>query len=127
MDPCGSPDSLVEARVTVCPETGGDGLAMEWPERTFVNPPYRELKKWLAYGLEQGDELGTEQVWLIPVRPHRAWWREFERDCDALIWLDPVAFHGYDQKFPAPLCLAYRGCDPDGFVCHFEHLGGARV
>lgn len=98
-------------------------MAMKWPERTFINPPYRDLKKWLAHGLEQEGE----QVWLIPVRPHRKWWREFERDCDALIWLDPVAFHGYDQKFPAPLCLAYRGVHTDDFEADFAHLGGARL
>ena len=125
LDPCGSPGGLVRADRVLLIENGDDGLSEAWPDRTFINPPYRDLKKWLAHGLA-GDCPG-EQVWLIPVRPHREWWRHFEYDCDALVWLNPLAFDGYDQKFPAPLCLAYRGCDTDRFYDCFEHLGGRRL
>jgi hypothetical protein len=123
MDPCGSPDGIVSAQVTISPETGGDGLAVDWDGPAFINPPYRNLKDWLAHGLKQDGE----QIWLIPVRTHRKWWRAFEADCDSLIWLDPISFVGYDQKFPAPLCLAYRGIWGVEFDRAFAHLGGVRL
>lgn len=122
LDPCGSPDGLVRADRILLLENGEDGLAARWPSRTFINPPYRNLKKWLAHGLVH---LG-EQVWLIPNRTNRAWLRGFVGDCDAVIELDPIAFVGYAAKFPAPLLLAYRGRWHTEFERAFGHLGGVR-
>ena len=119
LDPCGSPDSLVEAAHTFGPEFEiQDGLSVPWPKFAFINPPYKHLKAWLAHGMQF-----DEQVWLVPVRPHRKWWRAARRKCDAMVWCDPIAFVGYDQKFPAPLCMFYRGERACWFGQLFEHLG----
>ena len=94
------------------------GLGVQWPRRTYVNPPYKHLKKWLP-------KIATawECVALVPVRPHRKWWRAAVLDLKVL-YLDPLKFVGYTQAFPAPLCLLYTGARRSEFAETFGDLGG---
>jgi len=109
LDPCSHPDSPVYGIASEAYYTPELGL-QPWRDRTYWNPPYKDLKVWLAHALAQdGRWLG-----LIPVRPQRTWWLGFAERVDAICWLPPIKFEGYDQAFPAPLVLAYRGEDaPD--------------
>lgn len=83
----------------------GDGLKCQWLPKTYINPPYKDLKAWLAYGQTQP----KEQIWLVPVRTHRTWWRSWRDSLDVYCELNPLAFVGYAQVFPAPLLLGYWG------------------
>lgn len=115
MDPCSAPGQLVRARLQPL-----DGLAADWPDRTFVNPPYAELKRWFAH--ESGRV--RETVWLVPVRPHRKWFRAWARTLHVIVWLDPLKFVGHKCAFPAPLMLGYTGRRQDHFTCAAKPLGG---
>lgn len=121
LDPCSGPESIVPAemrffvpgtvkgkRTVYEPEPGQvSGLNVRWPSRTYVNPPFRYLQQWLE---KQVQEPTTEVVFLAPVRTHRAWFRRAMRSADVVIWLDgDFKFLGYDQNFPAPLCVLYWG------------------
>lgn len=44
-----------------------DGLIGDWGKTNFVNPPYSELKRWVAKSIEQA-KLGKRVVLLIPAR-----------------------------------------------------------
>lgn len=104
-DPCGSPDSLIDSELTYGPEFEvKDSTKVPWPDRSYVNPPCNELKDFFAHGMQF-----DEQVWLIPVRPHRVWWRAARRACDLVVWMNPLKFVGFDQAFPAALAIFYRG------------------
>lgn len=94
-----------------------DGLRYEWIDRSFCNPPYADLECWL-----EPQTIGRT-AWLVPVRPHRRWWRAWARTLDALIYLNPFAFKGHAQTFPAPLCLGYLGADAPLIVHAFRELG----
>jgi len=97
-----------------------DGLKLPWCGYSYINPPYRDLKDWLEYGPTQP----APQIWLVPVRTHRRWWRHWRDYCtDAYCELDPVKFIGYDQFFPAPLLLGYRGDIPSKFMEVARRLG----
>ena len=123
LDPCGSPHSQVNAEVQFGPEFEiKDGLSRPWPSRTFCNPPYAELEKWFKHGMRF-----DEQIFLVPVRPVRKWWRMAENASDAITWLDPVKFLGFANAFPASLCLFYRGRRIWEFVDAFEDLGSTTL
>lgn len=132
LDPCGHDDSFVDARETWIGEPivierpnkspivrwGGPGLQRPWRDRTFWNPPYRDLRAWFAHAREQQ----CEWINLIPVRTHRRWWRALAREVDGILWLDPLKFLGYVQAFPAPLAMMYRGQDT-AVIEALSHLG----
>ena len=44
-----------------------DGLAIEWSEANFVNPPYSNLKAWISKSIEQANK-GKKVLLLIPAR-----------------------------------------------------------
>lgn len=44
-----------------------DGLTIEWGESNFVNPPYSQLRKWIAKSIEE-HEKGKAVLLLIPSR-----------------------------------------------------------
>ena len=123
LDPCHGPGSLVGAEVVAWPENPDgpiDGLAIDWPERTFVNPPYDCLKEWI---LKASTHRGV--VMLCPVRTHRKWFQQALKASAASVWLDPVTFCGYDATFPAPLMLIYWGWTAESwrFCDEFEDMG----
>lgn len=81
-----------------------DGLAESWIDASFCNPEFAKLKQWLFPPIEPDARV----AWLVPVRPHRKWWREWARTV-MVIYLNPFAFVGHKQSFPAPMCIGYRG------------------
>lgn len=60
-----------------------DGLTLDWPDRTFVNPPYSRLRSTRKYGkgwMEKADEevkKGKLVVCLIPARTDTVWFHEY--------------------------------------------------
>lgn len=129
LDPAGAPESLLTkgewaADKWACPDEDcgadyTDGLNIDWPQHTYCNPEYVNLKAWLAHACKF-----DEVLLLGPVRTQRRWWREcilgYGR---AICWLNSVQFVGFDAVFPAPLCMAYWGDQPDPFLDAFEPLG----
>ena len=81
-----------------------DGRLAPWPDRTFCNPPYSDLRSWFI------DTAPDARVlWYVPSRPHRRWYRAWAATLTDLIALNPQRFRGYTAAFPAPLVLGYRG------------------
>lgn len=62
-----------------CPIGGGGGLDREWGSRTFVNPPYSEIAKWVQYAYLQAMHPLSRKlvVMLIPSRTDTRWWHEY--------------------------------------------------
>lgn len=123
LDPCGHPDAIVGARTTWTGHregTGrrrkdgteierwaGPGLATPWVDRTYFNPPFCDLKDWLA----KADSEPGRWCGLFPARTNRAWCRRLLMRVDGICWLNPLGFLGYDSAHPDRLVLAYRGPD----------------
>lgn len=91
-----------------------DGLALPWYDRTYCNPPYGDLKAWLAKAMLEHVRWKPAQriALLCPVRTHRPWYRQALDTTTAVVELASVKFHGYDQAFPAPLHLLCWGWTP---------------
>lgn len=51
-----------------CPsDPNFDGLNIDWKDRNFVNPPYKNIKDWIKKGYEEYKK-GKLVVFLIPAR-----------------------------------------------------------
>jgi len=53
-----------------------DGLSIEWGSRTFCNPPYSDLAKWIKKAYEESQK-GKLVVMLIPSRTDTKAWHEY--------------------------------------------------
>lgn len=53
------------------------GLDRPWERRglVYVNPPYNEMKSWIAHGRAQAAR-GSEVLFCIPARVETRWWNE---------------------------------------------------
>jgi len=52
-----------------------NGLEIEWGERNFINPPYKDTLKWLKKGFEEYKK-GKLSVFLLPVRTETKYFHE---------------------------------------------------
>lgn len=107
----GKPDHVVavESLVNAVAATDCLGLIMPWPKHSWINPPFNVLAAWLAMSMLQNEE----HMMLVPVRPHRKWWREWSRVAEVAA-LNPIRFVGHDGTFPPPLVLAHRNSPTPG-------------
>jgi hypothetical protein len=54
-----------------------DGLAREWNNRVFINPPYgKGITKWIERAYREA-QLGKLIVLLIPSRTDTRWWHDY--------------------------------------------------
>lgn len=111
-----APDAKGKLKLVYIPAPPGCPV---WPERTYGNPEFGDLKPWIRQFAES-----WECVFLFPVRTNRTWWRRAILGPDVCrAWLDPIKFVGHDQAFPAPLVLAYRGDRRDTYKAAVERAG----
>lgn len=149
-DPFGSRQHLFAQHTALLPD---DGQRYVWPDRTFGNPAYAMLDRALngsatsypdawdeegkvthrtklgpaSYYLMHPDGLEKRWCFLIPVRPHRRWWRSAANAPHILtLELDPITFVGFSQSFPAPLCLMFTNERRSAVESVFGHLGDVR-
>lgn len=105
----GAPVSLLAARCCA-----GDGFVELLVDRSFANPPFARLKE--AMSKFRGHSIAKpkhELVLLGPAQTHRTWFWDCGGDLTA--WLRPLAFEGFKQTYPKPLCLHYYGPRPHLF------------
>ena len=100
------------------PITKNGGLGIDWPEYTYANVPYRDLKLWLVKPVPT-----MEHLILCPVRTHRKWFCEAIGQASICCFLKPFAFDGHKQCYPTPLVMAYWGCRLDKFIEAFASYG----
>lgn len=114
LDPCAPRgDSSFLARSRYCGGEHDNGLIEPWLDRTYCNPPYRDLKLWLAKARAEAVKKSSPKLaLLVPARTSRKWYRA-ALDDRWVVELDPVKFHGFDAGFPAPLHLICFNWRPD--------------
>lgn len=114
LDPCGIGDNhpryfdmtYEPVNVLTGPPNGLDGLKERWQDRTYANPPYKDLKTWLYKALYEAYNVPFPRIaMLCPVRPHRVWYRTVAETTSCVVSLNPVTFVGFKGAFPSPLAL----------------------
>lgn len=82
-----------------------DGLSVEWGERTFVNPPFKGIEKWIAKGYAEAQKARTV-VFLIPARTCTAWWHDFVMAASEIRFIrGRIKYEGAKFNAPFPSCV----------------------
>jgi len=81
LDPCSQSFRPFDTAATViCEDLGGDGLALSWEGRVWMNPPYgREIESWLEKLRKHGNGIA-----LVFSRTETAWAQKHIRSADAV-------------------------------------------
>ena len=89
-----------------CPrDFASDGLAKEWGARTFVNPPYNQISKWV-YKAAIESRRGKLVVLLIPARTDTRWWHEWVMSATEIRFIKGrLKFGGATNSAPFPSCV----------------------
>lgn len=98
-----------------CPIGGGGGLEREWGQRTFVNPPYSEIKEWVRYAYEQA-QMGKTVVMLIPSRTDTRYWHNYVMKAKEIRFIKGrLKFGGSKNSAPFPSAIVvFDGRDSSG-------------
>ena len=77
-----------------------NGLEVDWKERNFVNPPYKELRRW-AHKSYMEAKRGKLVVMLIPSRTDTQWWHDFIMKADEIRFIKGrLNFDGHKNSAP---------------------------
>jgi len=77
-----------------------DGLTTDWGNINYVNPPYKEIAKWLAKGYEEWKK-GKTVVFLIPSRTSVRWWHDYCMQATEIRFIKGRLYFN-ESKSPAP-------------------------
>ncbi len=82
-----------------------DGLAVEWGQRCFVNPPYKEIAKWMQKAYSEWAS-GSLVVMLIPSRTDTRWWHDFVMKATEIRFIrGRLRFQGAKHNAPFPSAI----------------------
>jgi site-specific DNA-methyltransferase (adenine-specific) len=87
-----------------------DGLAIDWHQVNFINPPYgRETVKWIKKGYEESLQ-GRTCIFLIPSRTDTVWWHEYVMKAGEIRFIrGRLKFGGAVNSAPFPSAIVIFG------------------
>lgn len=88
-----------------------NGLSSEWGTRSFVNPPFSQIKVWLKKGLEEYQK-GKLVVFLISARVNSKYWSDLVFPNATGIQFLQGFFKFQDFERPLPVPIAVVEFDP---------------
>ena len=87
-----------------------DGLAQEWADRNWMNPPYgREIGKWCCKADVEAQK-GKLTVGLIPARPDTRWYHDYCSAWHCVFLRGRLCFSGGGSA-PFPSVLVFFGVE----------------
>lgn len=82
-----------------------NGLGIEWKSINFVNPPYKEIAKWVQKSYMEFKK-GKTIVMLIPSRTDTRWWHEFIMKSTEIRFIKGrLCFNDDNKPAPFPSCV----------------------
>lgn len=97
-----------------CPIGGEDGLARDWGDPVYVNPPYgRETVSWVQKATEEQAK-GKTIIMLLPARTDVAWFHDLilPKATEIRFIRGRIRFDGYNTSAPFPSMLViFKGDD----------------
>ncbi len=81
-----------------------DGLRMNWPDRTYVNPPYSNPMPWVEKAIETA-KLGNRVVMLLNVDTSTKWFAKLNEAKAHFLWFSERLHFSEGGANPRPSML----------------------
>ena len=82
-----------------------DGLKTDWGSRTFVNPPYSNIKDWCKKSYDEWQK-GKTVVMLIPSRTDTRYWHDYIMEATEIRFIKGrLKFGGAKNSAPFPSAI----------------------
>lgn len=83
-----------------------NGLLVSWKNKiVFVNPPYFEVKKWVAKAYGEARDNGATVVLLVPARTDTAWFHDYCLKAEIRFIRGRLRFGNATENAPFPSML----------------------
>lgn len=82
-----------------------DALTKTWYGNCWMNPPYKDMKKWVIKAYEESRKDECLVCCLIPARTNTKWWHEYCMNGEILFIKGRPKFKGCIHGLPQPLAL----------------------
>lgn len=83
-----------------------DGLSIEWPDRTYVNPPYSNPTPWVEKAIQE--YRGGKRIVMLLKDDHTTQWRKALRQAGAhFLDINERMHHGGKYASPFPSVLVF--------------------
>lgn len=91
-----------------------NSLEKEWVGHCWMNPPYKDMKKWVIKAYNEAQKEGTIVVCLIPARTNTKWWHEYCMKGEIRFINGRPKFEGCIHGLPQPLAIVIFGTNYRG-------------
>ena len=82
-----------------------NSLLIEWHGVCWMNPPYKDMKKWVIKAYNESRKNDTTVVCLIPARTNTNWWHEYCMKGEIRFIKGRPKFEGCIHGLPQPLAI----------------------
>ena len=88
-----------------------NSLEQIWTGSCWMNPPYKDMKKWVIKAYEESRKDNCTVVCLIPARTNTKWWHEYCMKGEIRFIEGRPKFKGCIHGLPQPLAIIVFGKD----------------
>ncbi len=97
-----------------------NALEKDWIGSCWMNPPYKDMKKWVIKAYNESIKNNSIVVCLIPARTNTAWWHEYCMKGEIRFIKGRPKFEGCVHGLPQPLAIVVFGKDYSSNCKGFE-------
>jgi phage N-6-adenine-methyltransferase len=86
-----------------------NALILDWHGNCWMNPPYKDKKKWIIKAYNESVKNNCTVVCLIPARTNTSWWHDYCQKGEIRFIKGRPIFEGMTYGLPQPLAIVIFG------------------
>ena len=86
-----------------------NALIQEWVGTCWMNPPFKDMKKWVIKAYTESIKNNSIVVCLLPARTNNIWWHQYCMKGEIRFIKGRVKFKGNIHGLPQPLAIVIFG------------------
>jgi len=98
---------------------GQNALVRDWQGICWMNPPYKDKKKWIIKAYNESIKNHCIVVCLIPARTNTNWWHDYCMKGEIRFIKGRPIFEGMTHGLPQPLAIVIFG---SGYIRNYKSI-----